>query len=130
MTRRRDPRIFLLEAERAAAQIESFAGDMARAAFLDDEMTRLAVERSFEMLGLALGRLARHCPELAARVPHAAELAEYGEQLVREPSRVAAAEVWRRARNDAPEVRRAARALLDELDREAGKAKARQTASM
>ena len=119
MTRRRDPRIFLLEAERAAAQIESFAGDMELGAFLDDEMTRLAVERSFEMLGLALGRLGRHCPSLAARVPKAAELAEYGEQLLREPSRVDAAEIWRRCREQAPAVRQAARALLDELDREA-----------
>ena len=119
MTRRRDPRIFLLEAERAAAQIESFAGDMELGAFLDDEMTRLAVERSFEMLGLALGRLARNCPELAARVPHAAELAEYGEQLLREPSRVDALGLWRRCREQAPEVRQAVRALLDELDREA-----------
>ena len=92
-------------------------------------MTRLAVERSFEMLGLALGRLARHCPELAARVPHAAELAEYGEQLLREPSRVDAAEIWRRAREEAPEVRQAVRALLDELDREAGKAKGGGSAS-
>ena len=119
MTRPRDPRIFLLEAEKTAAQIESFAGDMDFGAYYRDEMKQWALEGGFMQLGLALGRLARHCPSLAARVPKAAELAEYGEQLLREPSRVDALGLWRRCREQAPEVRQAARALLDELDREA-----------
>ena len=127
MTRARDPRIYLWNAERSAAEAEEFAGDMELAAFLDDRGTLWAVEYSFIRLGAALERLALHCPSLAARVPKAAELAEYGEHLVREMGHADAAEVWRRAREQAPEVRQAVRALLDELDREA---KARQPASM
>ena len=122
MTRVRDPRIYLWNAEKAGADIEEFAGDMELAAFLDDRGTLWAVEYSFIRLGAALERLALHCPELAARVPKAAELAEYGEHLVREYWRVDAAGVWRRAREQAPAVRQAVRSLLDELDREAGKA--------
>ena len=127
MTRPRDPRIYLWNAERSAADIEEFAGDMELAAFLDDRGTLWAVEYGFIRLGAALERLALHCPSLAARVPRAEELAEYGEHLVREMGHADAAEVWRRAREQAPEVRQAVRALLDELDREA---KARQPASM
>ena len=122
MTRVRDPRIYLWNAERSAADIEEFAGDMELAAFLDDLRTLRAVEHGFIRLGAALERLAQHCPELAARVPKAAELAEYGEHLVRDYDRVDAAGVWRRSREQAPEVRQAVRALLGELDCEAGKA--------
>ena len=122
MTRVRDPRIYLWNAQKAGADIEEFAGDMELAAFLDDLRTPCAVEYGFIRLGAALERLALHCPSLAARVPHAAELAEYGEHLVREMGHADAAEVWRRAREQAPAVLQAVRALLDELDREAGKA--------
>ena len=123
MTRARDPRIYLWNAERSAADIEEFAGGMELAAFLDDRGTLWAVEYSFIRLGAALERLALHCPSLAARVPRAEELAEYGEHLVRDYDRVDAAGVWRRSREQAPEVRQAVRALLGELNREAGKAK-------
>ena len=118
MTRVRDPRIYLWNAQKAGADIEEFSGDMTLAAFLDDRGTLWAVEYSFIRMGAALERLALHCPELAARVPKAAELAEYGEHLVREMGHADAAEVWRRAREDAPAVRQAVQALLDELDRE------------
>ena len=122
MTRVRDPRIYLWNAQKAGADIEEFAGDMELAAFLDDLRTLWAVEYSFIRLGAALERLALHRPELAARVPRAEDLVEYGEHLVREMGHADAAEVWRRAREQAPAVRQAVRALLDELDREAGKA--------
>ena len=120
MTRARDPRIYLWNAERSAADIEEFAGDMTLAAFLDDLTTLRAVEYCFIRLGAALERLRLHRPELAARVPRAEELAEYGEHLVRDYDRVDAAGVWRRSREQAPEVRQAVRALLGELNREAG----------
>ena len=122
MTRARDPRIYLWNAQKAGADIEEFSGDMTLAAFLDDRGTLWAVEYSFIRLGAALERLALHRPELAARVPRAEELAEYGEHLVRDYDRVDAAGVWRRSREEAPAVRQAVRALLAELDREAGKA--------
>ena len=110
-----------------AAQIESFAGDMELAAFLGDELRQRALEGGFVELGQALERLRRHSPELAAllalkRLPQTLREAEHGEQRLREAGRADAAGLWRRAREQAPAVRQAVRALLDELDREAGKA--------
>ena len=127
MTRRRDPRIFLQEVERVAAQIESFAGDMELGALLGDELRQRALEGGFVELGQALARLRRHSPELAAllalkRLPQALAQAEHAEQLLREAGQADAAGLWRRAREEAPEVRQAVRSLLDELDREAGEA--------
>ena len=127
MTRVRDPRIYLWNAQKAAGRIEEITLGVAPAGAMADRGLQEQLERNFIRLGAALERLRLHRPELAARAPQAAELAEYGEHLVREMGHADAAEVWRRAREQAPEVRQAVRALLDELDREA---KARQPASM
>ena len=124
MTRRRDPRILLLDIEQTAAQIEEFTGDMELGALLGDELRQRALEGGFVELGQALARLRRHSPELAAllalkRLPQALAQAEHAEQLLREAGQADAAGLWRRAREEAPEVRQAVRSLLDELDREA-----------
>ena len=130
MTRRRDPRIFLWNAQKAAGRIEEIALGVVPAAAMADCGLQEQLERNFITLGAALERLCLHCPELAARVPRAEELAEYGEHLVREYWRVDAADLWRRAREEAPAARQAVRSLLGELDREAGKAKDGQPAGM
>ena len=127
MTRRRDPRIYLWNARRATGRIEEITLGVDPAAALANPGLQEQLERNFITLGQALERLRLHCPSLAARVPLAAELAGYGEHLVRDYDRVDAAELWHRAREDAPAVRQAVQALLDELDREA---KARQPAGM
>ena len=125
MTRRRDPRIFLQEVERVAAQIEEFTGDMELGALLGDELRQRALEGGFMQLNQALERLRRHSPELAAllalkRLPETLALAEHGEQRLREAGQADAAGLWRRAREQAPAVRQAVQALLGELDREVG----------
>ena len=122
---RRDPRILLLDIEQTAAQIESFAGDMELGALLGDELRQRALEGGFVELNQALERLRRHWPELAAllalkRLPETLAQAEHGEQRLREAGQADAAELWRRAREEAPAVRQAVRALIDELDREVG----------
>ena len=130
MTRVRDPRIFLWNAQKAAGRIEEIALGVVPAAAMADCGLQEQLERNFITLGQALERLCLHCPQLSARVPRAEELAEYGEHLVRDYDRVDAADLWRRAREQAPAVRQAVQALLGELDREAGKAKDGQPAGM
>ena len=121
MTRVRDPRIFLWNAQKAAGRIEEIALGVDPAAAMADCGLQEQLERNFITLGQALERLCLHRPELSARVPQAEELAGYGEHLVRDYDRVDAADLWRRAREEAPAARQAVRSLLDELDREASR---------
>ena len=65
---RRDPRVLLVDVERASADIARFTEGMTRDAYLGDERTQAAVERKFEIIGEALNRLHGDRPELAKRV--------------------------------------------------------------
>jgi uncharacterized protein with HEPN domain len=66
---RRDHRTILQDAIRAAEDIRSMLGDMGETQFIEDLRTQRATERSFEIVGEALARLARDFPEVAARIP-------------------------------------------------------------
>ena len=44
-------------------------GDMTESQFVENLRTQRAIERSFEIVGEALARLARDFPEVAARIP-------------------------------------------------------------
>lgn len=64
----REPRTYLWEAHRAAELIRSFITDMTATDFESDPLVRSAVERQFEIIGEALGQLARSHPDIAGRI--------------------------------------------------------------
>jgi uncharacterized protein with HEPN domain len=66
---RRDPQTILQDAIAAAEDIASMLGEMTEKQFVEDRRTQRAIERSFEIVGEALARLARDFPEVAARIP-------------------------------------------------------------
>jgi uncharacterized protein with HEPN domain len=66
---RRDPRAFLWDAQKAAEAIADFTRGKMYDAFAQDLLLRSAVERQFEIVGEALGQLAKHQPDMAARIP-------------------------------------------------------------
>ncbi len=57
------------DAVRAAEDIGALIGDMTEDQFVADLRTQRAIERSFEIVGEALSRLAREFPEIAERIP-------------------------------------------------------------
>ena len=128
MTRARDPRIFLLEAEKTAAKIESFAGDMDFGAYCRDEMKQRALEGGFMQLGLALNHLSRSSPEVAAKIPQLGEVVGFRNKLIHEYHRVDQVKVWKHAVDDLPDLQVEIQSLLDELDREAGSGRIGRTA--
>lgn len=66
---RRDAGTILQDAVTAAEDIVSMLGGMTEAEFLADRKTQRATERSFEIVGEALSRLARDFPAIADRIP-------------------------------------------------------------
>ena len=66
---RRDHATILRDAVIAAEDIVSMLGDMTQEQFLEDRRTPRAVERSFEIIGEALSRLARDFPAIAESIP-------------------------------------------------------------
>ncbi len=66
---RRDPKSLLWDARNAATALVDMAAGKSFADFDSDLVLRSAVERQFEILGEALGQLARLDPMLAAGFP-------------------------------------------------------------
>ena len=54
---RPDPRVLLVDIDRAGADIVRFTGCMDGDAYAEDALTQAAVERKFEIIGEALNRL-------------------------------------------------------------------------
>ena len=65
----RDGRALLWDASRSFEAIDRFVVGKDAAAYHEDEMLRSAVERRFEILGEALGLLARRAPNWPAASP-------------------------------------------------------------
>jgi len=64
----RDTRTYLYDIQHAAGLIAAFTTGRSLADYLADSMLRSAVERQFEIIGEALGKLARLDATLAAQI--------------------------------------------------------------
>lgn len=87
---------------------------MAGKSFADfdgDIILRSAVERQFEILGEALGRLARLDAALAAKIPDLRQIVAFRNVLIHGYVLIDRARVWRTVRDDLP----ALQAALDDL---------------
>ena len=65
----RDPETILRDAITAGEDILTMLEGMSEASYLADRKTQRAIERSFEIIGEALARLARDFPDVALRIP-------------------------------------------------------------
>jgi uncharacterized protein with HEPN domain len=79
-------------------------------------MLRAAVERHFEILGEALGRLAKVNPNLAARIPDLPRAVAFRNLLIHGYAAVNNRTVWRITQEDLPSLRDSVAALLAELE--------------
>ena len=79
---RRDPKSLLWDARSAADAIVAMTGGRNFAEFDTDIMLRSAVERQFEIIGEALGTLARVDATIAARIPELRDIVAFRNILI------------------------------------------------
>ncbi len=112
----RDPRAFLWDVQEAAGAIQRFLAGMSAEDYAASEMAQAAVERKFEIIGEALGQLARADAALAARIPDLAQIVAFRNQLIHGYARVHVRTVWNVAQDSLPGLARLTAELLKELD--------------
>lgn len=111
----RDPRAFLWDVLENADAISQFVHGREQNDYLADGMLRAAVERKLEIIGEALNQLSKVAPELAARVPEAAQAIGLRNVLIHGYTLTDNNIVWRTIQTDIPRLRTNVDALLDEL---------------
>jgi uncharacterized protein with HEPN domain len=111
----RDPRAYLWDAARAAAQIEEFTSGLDEPGYRANALVRSAVERQFEIIGEALNQLSRSAPALAERVPDLPQLVGFRNVLIHGYAVVDDGLVWDAVTTKLPGLRRTLDALLSEL---------------
>jgi len=112
----RDPRAFLWDMQAAAQAIQRFLDNMDAEAYAHNEMVQAAVERKFEIIGEALGQLAKTDASLAARIPDAAQIVAFRNQLIHGYATINVGTVWNIAQNALPVLLAHTNALLKALD--------------
>jgi uncharacterized protein with HEPN domain len=113
----RDPRCLLWDVREGADAILRFTAGKSADDYLADDMLRAAVERRFEIIGEALGRLAKASPELARRIPDLNRAVALRNVLIHGYAVVDDVAVWRTTQEDLPSLREKVVALLAELEK-------------
>lgn len=111
----RDPRAYLWDVREAALAIQDFVAGLDAAAYAATPLVHSAVERKFEIIGEALGQLARFDAPLASRVPGLPQIVAFRNQLIHGYARVNHGTVWNVVQDSLPPLLACVQALLQEL---------------
>jgi uncharacterized protein with HEPN domain len=107
----RDPRAFLWDGLEATKNIEAFIRGKSFDEFSTNVLLRSAVERQLEVLGEALGQLAKFAPDLAGQVPDLRRIVGLRNVLIHGYAVVNHDLVWRAVQEHLPPLRKVLRAL-------------------
>ncbi|MBI5163040.1 MAG: DUF86 domain-containing protein [Magnetospirillum sp.] len=111
----RDARAYLWDVQGAADAILRFIAGMDSQVYAKTEIVQSAVERKFENIGEALGRLAKLDPYLASRIPEIRDIVAFRNVLIHGYAGIEHERVRHIAQASLPGLRAAVAALLDEL---------------
>jgi uncharacterized protein with HEPN domain len=111
----RDPRAWLWDVCDAATAIAQFTEGLDSVAYSRTPLVYSAVERKFEIIGEALGQLAKANPDLAARIPHLSQIVAFRNQLIHGYARVDHSTVWEVIQQFLPQLKTVVGELLKEL---------------
>jgi len=104
---------YLWDASQAAERIARFTVDRDFDGYMADELSRAAVERQFEIVGEALGRLAREAPEIAAQIPDLGRIIAFRNMLIHGYASVDHVRVWGVIVGQLPQLRAVLSRLSD-----------------
>jgi uncharacterized protein with HEPN domain len=110
-----DPRAYLWDAKKSADAIAEFVRGRTFDDYAADSMLRSAVERQFENIGEALGRLQRAAPDVALRLPEGSQAIAFRNILIHGYDSIDDSIVWRTIHESLPALRARVAALLDEI---------------
>jgi uncharacterized protein with HEPN domain len=111
----RDVRAYLWDMQDAADAIVRFIAGLNMQSYAETELVHSAVERKFEIIGEALGQLAKLDPVLAGRIPDIREIIAFRNVLIHGYAVIEHDRVWRIAETSLPHLRTAVATLLNEL---------------
>ena len=103
---------YLFDIEHAAAQLQSFIGQKTRSEYLADALLQAAVERQFEIIGEAVGQLAKVDVATAERISDYRRLIAFRNILIHGYADVDHEIVWDLAQTRLPDLLRVVQALL------------------
>jgi uncharacterized protein with HEPN domain len=110
----RDVRAFLWDIQAAADAIERFVAGLDALDYSASDVVRSAVERKFEIIGEALGQIAKRDPDLARRIPDYREIIAFRNLLIHGYTTIEHARVWKITQSSLPGIRATVTALLRE----------------
>lgn len=96
----------------AAAYILQVTGDKSLDQYRSDRMLRQAVERNFEIVGEAVGRIARDDAETAAKLGSYKQIVAFRNLLIHGYDLIDDAKVWQVIADDLPVLEKQVAALL------------------
>lgn len=111
-----DSKKHLFDVQQAAARIARFTTGKTREQYVADELLRSAVERQFEIIGEALGRLNKSDPSTVGRVSEHRRIISFRNVLIHGYDAVSDDIVWDIVANKLPTLRAEVDALLAEPD--------------
>jgi len=106
----------LWDAQEAARSIVEFTAGRQEADYAASKLLRSAVERQFEIIGVALAVLRRQFPDVAARMPDLAKIIGFRNILVHEYEEIRTDAVWRTVQVDLPALLTVLNQLLAEAE--------------
>jgi uncharacterized protein with HEPN domain len=110
-----DPRAYLWDVREAVLAIQEFVKGMNVSTYAATPLVHSAVERKFEIIGEALGQLARRDVALASRVPNLPQIVAFRNQLIHGYAMVNHSTVWNVVQDSLPPLLACVHGLLQEL---------------
>jgi uncharacterized protein with HEPN domain len=111
----RDPRAYLWDVREATQAIQTFVAGIDATTYALTPLVHSAVERKFEIIGEALGQLARLDAALASRVPGLSQIVAFRNQLIHGYAVVNHNTVWNVVQESLPLLLACVQSLLQEL---------------
>jgi uncharacterized protein with HEPN domain len=111
----RDIRSFLWDIQKAIDAIDQFVAGLDSRAYSNSDIVHSAVERKFEIIGEALGQIAKQDSDFVARIPDFREIIAFRNILIHGYAAIEHDRVWRVAQISLPGLRAAIDVLLKDL---------------